>query len=386
MAAAGAGIALALITSAGPPAVAGTSPIPIWPASTPTRPQLTPDQAAGLTTAQYLGDWTPRPSWLSPRRAEYTVDPAGAYPTVQSAIDAAVLAGGAGRVRIAVVPGRYREVVCVPAGAPPITLSGLSRNAADTVIVFDHANPTPKPAGTGANPCNPNLAAATYGTGGSATFAASATGFEARNLTFANDYVEDTYPRGNQSAVALSAAGDRQIYQNVRVLGNQDSLLANTPSAAVVARQYFRDSYVEGDTDFVFGRGTAVFDRVEVRYLSARKPDGAILAPSTAAANRYGFLFRHSRFTVDSPAVVGTVRLGRAWDESVGTLAGYVDGVSPNGQALIRDSWLGRDIRPLDPWGASTISRPFCVLDCAYSPNRLGEHHNVGPGNGQADH
>jgi pectinesterase len=363
--------------AAGTPGIAAAAA----PITSATRPQLTPEQAADLTAADYLGDWRPHPSPPPrPAKADYLVDPAGTHPTVQSAIDAAVAAGGTSRRYIAVRPGVHREIVCVPAAAPPITLYGTARTAAGTVIVYDHANPTPKTPGTPANPCNPNLASATYGTGGSATFAAVAADFHAKHLTFANDYVEDTYPSGNQSAVALSAAGDRQIYQDVRVLGHQDSLLANTTSASLTARQYFRDSLVQGDTDFVFGRGTAVFDRVEVRYVSSRRPDGVILAPSTAAANPFGFLFVHSWFSVDNPDVAGTVRLGRAWDESVGPLTNYVNGVSPNGQAVIRDSWLAGHLRTADPWGSSTIGRPFCVTECAHSPNRFAEYRNLGPG------
>ncbi len=349
--------------------------------STATRPQLTSAQADKLTPSDYLQGWTPpRIPSTRARDATYTVDPAGAYPTVQSAINAAVAAGGSARTFIAVRAGVHREVVCVPTIAGPITLFGTAATAAETVIVFDHANPTPKTPGTIANPCSPNLASATYGTSGSATFAAFADDFQATNLTFANDYVEGTYPSGNQSAVALTAAGDRQVYEDIQVLGNQDSLLAHTRTASVTARQYIRDSVVAGDVDFIFGRGTTVFDHVEVRYLSSRQKNGVILAPSTAAANPFGFLFIRSQFSVDNRDVVGTVRLGRAWDEGVGSLTNYVNGVSPNGQALIRQSRLDKHIQPAAPWGASTASRPFCVATCTYSPNRLAEYRNVGHG------
>ena len=206
-----AGLVLAPLAVAGM-AVSSASAVAVAvpePVST-TRPQLTAEQAAQLTPADYFGDWKPRPVKPGPAaRADYIVDPAGNYPTVQSAIDAAVAAGGTARRLIAVRPGVHREVVCVPAAAPPITLFGTARSAAGTVIVHNNANPTPKATGTPANPCNPNLAAITYGTGGSATFAALAADFQAKNLTFANDYVEDTYPSGNQAAVALAAAGDR---------------------------------------------------------------------------------------------------------------------------------------------------------------------------------
>jgi pectinesterase len=299
---------------------------------------------------------------------------------VQAAINAAVSTGGSSRIYIAIKTGTYREVVCVPAAAPPITLYSTSSTASQTVIVFNNANPKPKSSGSAANPCTPNASATTYGTAGSATFSAFSQGFQAKNLTISNDYVEDTYANSNQSAVALDAQGDQQIYENVRVLGNQDTLLSYTSSATTVAHQYFKGCYVEGDTDFIFGRGTAVFDGCEIRYLTARKSSGAILAPSTAAGNAYGILVINSNFT-QSGSASNSVFLGRAWDESVGSLSNYVNGTSPNGQAVIRDSVLGGHIIRTAPWGSSTVSRPYCSSGCTNSANRFSEYNNSGAGN-----
>ncbi len=353
--------------------------------STSTRPQLSSSSAASYTVAKYMGSWDPTGGVgsVSGFSAKYTVaaDGSGTHKTVQAAITAAVNAGGSSRIYIAVKAGTYREVVCVPSAAPPITLYSTNSDASKTVIVYNNANPKPKSSGTSANACTPNASATTYGTAGSATFSAFSAGFRAKNISISNDYKEDTYSSSNQAAVALMAQGDQQIYENVRVLGNQDTLLSYTASATTVAHHYFLNSYVEGDTDFIFGRGTAVFNNVEIRYLTARKSNGAILAPSTAASNNYGFLIINSKLT-QSGSASNSVSLGRAWDESVGSLSNYKNGSSPNGQAVIRDTAIGGHVILKAPWGSSTVSRPYCSSGCTYSANRFYEYNNSGTGSG----
>ncbi|WP_232075047.1 pectinesterase family protein [Phytohabitans suffuscus] len=86
---------------------------------------------------------------------------------------------------------------------------------------------------------------------------------------------------------------------NVRFLGNQDTLQPSSPNAATVSRAYYRDCYIEGDVDFVFGRGTAVFDRCEIRSLDrgSTTDNGYVTAASTTITNPYGYLFTHCRLT-----------------------------------------------------------------------------------------
>jgi pectinesterase len=365
------------------------------------RPQLTKEQASAYTILKYLergGDltamstdnWDPTAgigdvTTFTPR---FTVAPiGGTHMTVQSAIDAAVSAGGTDRIDIAVAPGIYRGMVCVPASAPPITLYGTDSDPASTVIVNDAYSGKTKANGESANPCNPNLNGTTYGTSGSATFAAYAKDFRAKDLTFSNDTDEAAVGAASGvQAVALMTQGDKLIFDNVRVLGNQDTLYVKSPGVGVVSRAYFKNCYVEGDVDFVFGRGTAVLDGCELKYLATRVPTGSgnVLAPSTDARNPYGILVIHGRFTAQG-APAGTAYLGRAWDEGAGDLAGYAaavaTGIYPNGQALIRDSVLDVQIRPLDPWrAAATTNRPYSSTAGMYPANRLYEHENTGPG------
>ena len=94
--------------------------------------------------------------------------------------------------------------------------------------------------------------------------------FQAKNLTFANDFDEG---RGtsNIQAVALMTQADKLIFENVRFLGNQDTLYVKTGNADTIARAYFKSCYVEGDVDFIFGRATFVLDGCEIKYLTARQ-------------------------------------------------------------------------------------------------------------------
>lgn len=111
--------------------------------------------------------------------------------------------------------------------------------------------------------------------------------------------------------------------EKVRLLGRQDTLYLNTSNLrneAVtdrISRVYVKDSYVEGDVDYVFGRANAVFDNVHFHTVSTRRsPEAYVLAPNTLPDNPYGFLVKNSRFTGDS-GYQGSfkAKLGRARDQ-----------------------------------------------------------------------
>ena len=352
--------------------------------SSAQRPNLSDSQAASYTKTAYLqragtigslvsDNWNPTGAGdAAGFTARYVVaaDGSGTHGTVQDAINAA---SGSSRVYIAVKPGTYRGVTCVPKGKPPITLYGTSSDAAQTVLVYNNYADKPKWSSTAANACNPQIGATTYGTTGSATFTVAANNFAAKNLTFSNDFSESA--SGNLQAVALMTTGDKLVFDNVRVLGNQDTLFLSTGGSNIVARAYFKSSYVQGDVDFIFGRGTAVFESCTIKYLSTRwGSNGNHIAPSTAAGNTYGFLFSGSHFTKDSGTRSNAISLGRSWDEGVST-GTYRAGVSPNGQAVIRESTLDSHIKLQAPWGSSTSGRMFSA-----SGNRLREYKNTGGG------
>ena len=53
---------------------------------------------------------------------------------------------------------------------------------------------------------------------------------------------------------------DQSQFENVRFIGNIGTLYIKSTVETIKARSYFRDCYIEGDQDFIVGRGTAVFD------------------------------------------------------------------------------------------------------------------------------
>jgi pectinesterase len=384
---------------------------------TPARPVLSRAEAAPFTAANYLGlsgpyaapvadPWRPGPILTFGRRPDFVVGAAvgvrgATHTSVQAAVNAAFVAGGTARRFIAVLPGTYTGTVFVPAGTPPLTVYGLGRPAAVRLEFSVDATITPaawaalvNPSGQYAegDPAFPMFrscarkASATVGLCATVVWAQS-TDFQLRGLTVANTLL-DTVDAGTHQALALRTDADRTQLESVRLIGRQDTFYANANDPATIARVSVRDSYLEGDTDFVFGRASAVFERTDFHLVSTRKPAGGVIfAPSTAPGYPYGFLVRDCVLTADAGYLaVPTGHFGRAWDQGAGA-TGYLPGSTPNGQLVIRDSHLGRGFDTAAPWApAATTSRPFTAsvepgrdLDDP-TRNRLWEHANRGPG------
>jgi pectinesterase len=365
---------------------ASQPPVTCTPAHTgsDSRPQLTDAAAACYTIKNYLAqagtigslvrdDWDPSATpWSTPASPTYTVaaDGSGTHASVQAAINAALASGGTSRVYILVKPGTYRELVCVkpPSGAAavPVTLYGADSDASKVTIVYNNGSGVTVTA-ENTNPCATKDAGTTHGTSDSTTFFVSTAKFEAANLTIANDFAEPA-DQSSVQAPALTVQADQVLFQNVRFLGNQDTLQVKSSSVTTVARSYFKGCYVEGDVDFIFGRGTAVFDGCTIKYLTSRKTGSTIFAPSTESSHAFGMLVVGSQ--IGSASGTNSTFLGRAWDDSSGT--------SPNGQIVIRESALDASIRTTAPWTTSTQGRAYSAAS-----NRMYEYKNTGAGAAQ---
>ncbi|MCV2367264.1 pectinesterase family protein [Roseateles oligotrophus] len=354
------------------------------------RPQLSEAQARAYQVTDYLGDWRPQ-SLTDPAQwpADLVVaaDGSGTHRTLQAAIDALPSKqDNQARHFIRLRAGVYREAVCIQDKAP-LTLYGDPSDAAAVTLVAGHYSAEPKRAGfDAANRCQPNLAAATYGTSGSATLALFSDDVQLAHLSIANDAMDGVragagYPAqvgetGGAQAVALMTRGDRLQLQSVRLLGHQDTFYAAAKGSAPVSRVWVYRSLIAGDVDFVFGDAQLVIEESEILSRSGRRsPDeigkgGIVLAPSTSAARSHGFLVLRSRFMAEPGLQAGSVAIGRAWDQSVPKGA-WTAGVSPNGQALVRESQMGTHI---GPWTASTSRRPFSAS--GDQANRLFEYRN----------
>jgi pectin methylesterase-like acyl-CoA thioesterase/pectate lyase len=271
------------------------------------------------TTTGGSGSGTPK--------ATVAADGSGTYRTVQAAIDA-VPAGNKNPVTIAIKPGTYREKVTVPATKPFVTLQGTGSAPGDVVIVRNVS------AGQAGNHL------------GSATVDVEGHDFTATNLSIVNDFDESTATNGQQ-ALALYLDSDRSVLRNVRLLADQDTFLLNNN-----ARSYVVDTYIEGTVDFIYGGGTAVFDRCTI--YEKRTVGGPITAASTDTGKTYGFLFYKSTIR---GAKAGTVQLGRPWRQGA--------------QVLYRESSLS-DIATAQPW--------INMGDATWQKARYLEYKNTGPG------
>ena len=344
---------------------------------TPARPVLSSDEAARFTPAAYLAwsgaydapvadPWRPAPIRL--RQADFVVG-RGGFATVQEAVDAAFRSGGADRRWIAVRAGTYTGTVFIPAGSPPLTIFGVGDARLEFTV---DATLTPaawaalvNPDGRRYAPGDPawpmfqSCATRTSATAGlcATVVWAQSTDLQLANLTITNTLL-DTVDSGTHQAVALRTDADRTQLAGLRLRGRQDTFMANADDPARIARVSVTDSYIEGDTDFVFGRASAVFTRTHFHLVTSRKPTGGVIfAPNTAPRHPYGFLVTRSLITTDTPAAAAF--LGRSWDQGA-SATGYLPGITPNGQLVIRDSYLGTGFRAETPWApAATTARPF---------------------------
>ena len=225
---------------------------------------------------------------------DYFVNPSGgdgAFLTVQSAVDAVAGQTEMDRANIFLAPARYVERVRVD--KPFVTFVGQGTRPADVTISFS-GTPSYGPS---------------HELGETVSIRYEAIAFMARNLTFENS----TADRGQTAALALGVYADRAIFDNVRCLGYQDTLLVDGR-----ARQYFRNSFITGDTDFIYGNATAVFDRCTIESTD----HGYITAADTAKVIAIGMVFLDCTLvkgTDRNPGGDGTsapnnsVFLGRPW-------------------------------------------------------------------------
>ncbi|MCB0532068.1 MAG: pectin esterase [Lewinellaceae bacterium] len=209
-------------------------------------------------------------------------DGSGNFRTVQEAIDA-VPPLRKNRTRIFIKKGVYKEKLTLPASATNVSFIGES--VEQTILTFDDFA------------SRKNRFGEEIGTSGSSSFFIFGEGFEAKNITFENS----AGPVGQ--AVAVRIDGDRTRFENCRFLGFQDTLYPHGNKS----RQYYKNCYIEGTVDFIFGWSTVVFDSCTIFC----KSQGYVTAASTDKDTPYGFIFRNCLIT--GSAGQHSVYLGRPW-------------------------------------------------------------------------
>ncbi|KAJ0901978.1 putative pectinesterase [Helianthus annuus] len=228
----------------------------------------------------------PRHKWVGPigqRNITVNVNGSGDYSTVQAAVDS-ISANNRKNILIHISAGVYVEKVVVPASKPYITFQGEGKNT--TVIEWHDQASDRGPDGQ---------LLRTYRTASVIVYASY---FSARNISFKNTSPAPLPGMHGWQASAFRISGDKAYFSGCGFYGAQDTLCDDA------GRHYFKECYIEGSIDFIFGNGRSMYKDCELHSIANRF--GAIAAQDRRTPDdKSGFAFVGCRVTGTGPLYVG---------------------------------------------------------------------------------
>ncbi|MDO7848308.1 pectinesterase family protein [Hymenobacter sp. M29] len=236
-------------------------------------------------------------------------DGSGNFRTVQAALDAVPLNNRTPTV-IFIRKGIYKEKLNLAKKKNFVRLKGEDVNT--TILTFDDYN--------GRTPANGEP----LGTSEASTFRVFGADFSAENITFEN--TAGTVGQGP----AMWVYGDRARFVGCRFLGFRDTLYVY----GYGSRQYYKDCYIEGTTDYILGSATAWFEDCT---LFCKTGGTVIIAASTPDSVRYGIVMQRCKIGGEAPPE--SYFLARPW--------------KPTGKTVLLNCELSNIIKPKgwDHWG-----------------------------------
>ncbi|XP_044495260.1 putative pectinesterase 63 [Mangifera indica] len=224
---------------------------------------------------------------LSATEADFKVitvmkDGSGNFTTVTDALNGIPMSN-ANRVIIKIGGGLYWEKITIDRSKKNITFYG-------------DPNDMPK--------ISFNGTAADYnGTLNSATVAVESDYFMAVNIEFVNSAPMPDGKREGAQAVAMRISGDKATFYNCKFIGYQDTLCDDK------GKHLFKDCYISGTVDFIFGNGQSMYLNTTLRSVSNKT--GVITAQARSNENeKSGFVFVYCNVTGTNET-----ELGRPWKE-----------------------------------------------------------------------
>lgn len=229
-------------------------------------------------------------------------------------------------VTIRIAPGIYHEKITIDRSF--VTLEGTGESNKDTVLTYDdYANFIMEDGSK------------------MGTFRSYSVFVDAHDVTLRNITIEnasgDSATHGQ--AIALYADGDRLTVDSCRLLGHQDTLFTGPlPPKEVVkdgfigpkqyaprinGRQYYKNCYICGDVDFIFGSATAYFEDCTIESLRRFSDEegaqpaiqGYVTAASTPEGQDFGYVFYRCSM-ISRDCTQASVYLGRPWRDYAKTI------------------------------------------------------------------
>ncbi len=259
-------------------------------------------------------------------------DGSGKYLTVQEAFNHIPL-NNKKPVTIYIRNGIYKEKLHLDSSKKFVTIIGEDKFK--TILTYDDHTGTIESNGEVINTMT------------SHSFEIKADNFTAKNITVQNDA---GFSAGQ--AVALESDGDKARFYNCRFVGFQDVLFTKSQNS----RQYYKDCYIEGTTDFIFGSATVWFEHCHIHS----KKNSHVTAASTPQDHEFGYVFSDCILTGDTS--LNSVSLGRPW--------------RPYASVTYIHCYLGPQIKP-EGWSNWNQTNN-------YKTTRFAEYENYGPGANRA--
>jgi pectin methylesterase-like acyl-CoA thioesterase len=213
-------------------------------------------------------DWKfstkPAPPAAGSTKLTVAADGSGDFCTVQAAVDS-LPAGNKTPTEIFIRNGIYREMVYF---AQKNAISFIGEDRKKTILEY-------------ANNAKFNSAPGTYRR---MVFQAD----HADDIKISNLTIRNTTPQGGTQAEAIilnGTPGSRAIISDVDLYSYQDTLQIN-------GQAYVSNCYIEGDVDFMWGKGPCFFESCECKALRSKAYFSQIRNPAT----NHGYVYHHCIF------------------------------------------------------------------------------------------
>ncbi len=306
----------------------------------------------------------------------------GCFRAIGAALAVANADRGSGPITVRVAPGDYREKVTIVRDRVRLVGSGAAR----TRLHFDAVAQTAK-----------HYHRDGWGTPGSATLTINARHVTVAGIRVENDYdypANDRLPDGdpakigNPQAVALLLDVDSDAVRITRsdLIGYQDTLFANGK------RAHITDSLIAGNVDFIFGNGSLLIERSEIRTRRRFTPvpetpfESFVAAPSTLLDQPIGIIVYHSRLTREAAVPDASVALARPWHPTTRFPDGRYANPRAVGQISFIDCFMDAHIAPQHWAKMNGTARDGSMTD-VFRPQdaRFHETGSYGPGARRVD-
>jgi pectin methylesterase-like acyl-CoA thioesterase len=216
-------------------------------------------------TATNTWQFTTKPAGpANPTSLVVAADGSGDFATVQGAIDF-IPSGNTTHVLMNIRNGTYTEIDRL-SSKNNITFRGQNRH--QTVISYANDNNI-----NGSTAVRPMFGV-----------------LSANDVAFENLTLTNSTPKGGSQAEALYINGcKRVIIYNIDLDSFQDTLLVNASGDLA----YFQSNHIQGDTDFIWGSGTAFFTNCDIMTLTsgnAQNYENITQARTVAGTNGFSFV------------------------------------------------------------------------------------------------